>query len=356
METLQLKPDRNIDRNTIRLTPRATQAGSTPLFPRKLHGMLQKCASEGNENIVSWVSEGRAFKVHNVPDFVSKILPLYFKQSKYKSFQRQLNLWGFERILTGSDKGAYHHPLFLQQRPGLCSRLKRRGYKKLVPVDPMKTARMSMATTRNPLFFSSQVTPIQRPDEMKMEMTRNDPSPIPKQVSMESMNSDASTSSQAVLPSQVLPILKHQMMEYERTDLRVPNQLLPIQRPQMKVNLIPNELLAIEKPLMNPPPRQVSEGSVPDPFENLCFKIDPKMFEDENNQPEESNLADFEGGTFYLLDEERYEELNHEFGVSTTRHQPPPETQVVLTNHHQRALLEQLERGYLGVLNAQLMT
>lgn len=39
----------------------------------------------------------------------------YFKQSKWTSFQRQLNLYGFVRLnQQGRDRGAYWHPLFLR--------------------------------------------------------------------------------------------------------------------------------------------------------------------------------------------------------------------------------------------------
>ena len=104
--------------------------GNTILFPWKLHEMLRNCVTEGKDNIVSWLPEGNAFKVHKVPDFVSKILPMYFKQTKYKSFQRQLNLWGFERLTSGPDKGAYYHDQFLRDDPDLCSKLTRQRARK----------------------------------------------------------------------------------------------------------------------------------------------------------------------------------------------------------------------------------
>lgn len=44
----------------------------------------------------------------------------FFKQSKFTSFQRQLNLYGFQRVTSGRDRQAYYHPLLLRGRPDLC--------------------------------------------------------------------------------------------------------------------------------------------------------------------------------------------------------------------------------------------
>lgn len=115
-----------------------SRGGNAVLFPWKLQQMLNTCAMDGKESIVSWVPHGKAFKVHDVPLFVSEILPLFFKQTKYKSFQRQLNLWGFRRIQKGPEKGAYHHKQFLRDQPDLCCHLSRQRPKK---EDTEKTTR-----------------------------------------------------------------------------------------------------------------------------------------------------------------------------------------------------------------------
>jgi HSF-type DNA-binding len=44
----------------------------------------------------------------------------YFKQTKLTSFQRQMNLYGFQKVSSGVDKGCFYHPLFLRGRPDLC--------------------------------------------------------------------------------------------------------------------------------------------------------------------------------------------------------------------------------------------
>ena len=58
-------------------------------FPWKLHEMLELADQEGYETIVSWLPDGRSFKVYHPKEFVAKIMPNFFLQSKYKSFQRQ---------------------------------------------------------------------------------------------------------------------------------------------------------------------------------------------------------------------------------------------------------------------------
>ena len=55
---------------------------------------------------------------------------MYFKQSKYKSFQRQLYLYEFTRITAGPNTGAYYHPKFVRGLQTLClSMAPKRGSK-----------------------------------------------------------------------------------------------------------------------------------------------------------------------------------------------------------------------------------
>jgi hypothetical protein len=76
--------------------------------------MLEDMATVGDESIVSWQPHGKAFRVHLPYAFARTVMPCYFKQTKYKSFQRQLHIYGFHRICKGVDKGAYCHSLFMR--------------------------------------------------------------------------------------------------------------------------------------------------------------------------------------------------------------------------------------------------
>jgi len=98
------------------------------LFPWKLHRILDDAASQNFEDVISWVSTYNGFKVHNPKFFAAEIAPKY-DLPKYKSFQRQLNMWGFERVNgqddDGPDRGSYVHDCFVRGRPDLCHRMQR---------------------------------------------------------------------------------------------------------------------------------------------------------------------------------------------------------------------------------------
>jgi len=86
-------------------------------FPFKLHQIL---STPEYEHIISWMPHGRAWKIHNKDLLMRKIVPKYFVQSKYESFTRQLNGWGFKRLhQSGNDFNAYYHVCFLRGIPHL---------------------------------------------------------------------------------------------------------------------------------------------------------------------------------------------------------------------------------------------
>ena len=73
---------------------RGPRGGVYDPFPIKLHRMLDECKAAGLESVVSWLEHGRAFRIHQPKLFAATIMSRFFNQSKYTSFQRQLNLYG----------------------------------------------------------------------------------------------------------------------------------------------------------------------------------------------------------------------------------------------------------------------
>jgi hypothetical protein len=80
----------------------STQA--PPQFPIQLHLMLSNAQVEGYSDVCSWQPHGRSFLIKDRKRFVDRVLPIYFKQSKFSSFQRQLNLYGFVRYDCNAPK------------------------------------------------------------------------------------------------------------------------------------------------------------------------------------------------------------------------------------------------------------
>lgn len=105
--------------------PSRRRGGVSLSFPLKLHAMLDQIEADGLAHVISWQSHGRAFLVHKPQEFVSHVMPTYFRQTKLTSFQRQLNLYGFCRLTRGNDNRGYYHELFLRGKPFLCKKMSR---------------------------------------------------------------------------------------------------------------------------------------------------------------------------------------------------------------------------------------
>jgi hypothetical protein len=116
-------------------TPAAADSGTDVNQQKPFLQALMDLLSQEDPEIVTWLPSGTAFIVRSPKKFVEMVLPRYFKQTKIASFYRQLNMYGFRRIVDGPDMGAYHHELFVRVKPHLCSTIlrKRRSRKQKAP-------------------------------------------------------------------------------------------------------------------------------------------------------------------------------------------------------------------------------
>lgn len=89
--------------------------------------MLSEAEQGGYGHIVSWNDDGSLFLIHNKDLFVAEIMPKFFTQTQFRSFQKQLNLYGFERLATcsKSSMGIYQHPAFQRGKKNLCKTIAR---------------------------------------------------------------------------------------------------------------------------------------------------------------------------------------------------------------------------------------
>ena len=55
-------------------------------FPFKLYHMLQYAAESQYGSAVSWDEDGMSFAIHDRDTFMEFIVPMFFKQTKFRSF------------------------------------------------------------------------------------------------------------------------------------------------------------------------------------------------------------------------------------------------------------------------------
>jgi hypothetical protein len=91
-------------------------SSSEQSFPWKLHLMLAHAEKKKYHNFISWVKDGSAF--------IEKVMPIYFVQTKFKSFRWQLNLYGFTPMSHGEDHSVTLHPSFVKGAQCLCENIR----------------------------------------------------------------------------------------------------------------------------------------------------------------------------------------------------------------------------------------
>lgn len=167
----------NDDGRIYMQTPLVSKGGVTVPFPMKLHNMLEHIAQNESEleHIVSWQPHGRCFLVRSIKDFQDDVLPRFFQQKKYASFQRQLNLYGFSRLTKGPDRGAYYHELFLRSKQILCRGIYRMKVKGT-------GSRMASNPDQEPNFYTMNPMPASIPPAPPSAETESTP------VDMEPLN------------------------------------------------------------------------------------------------------------------------------------------------------------------------
>ncbi|OQR94751.1 hypothetical protein ACHHYP_00951 [Achlya hypogyna] len=111
-------------------------------FLEKTYMMLEQCTP----SVASWAPDGLSFVVYNADKFAAEVIPMYFKHSKFSSFVRQLNFYGFRRLKSrgkphfNGDQMIYHqfrHPKFVRGRPELFHSIQRKRHgQNMALIDP----------------------------------------------------------------------------------------------------------------------------------------------------------------------------------------------------------------------------
>mmetsp|Transcript_10941 Transcript_10941/g.15416 ORF Transcript_10941/g.15416 Transcript_10941/m.15416 type:complete len:452 (+) Transcript_10941:101-1456(+) len=156
-------------------------------FPLKIHEIL---SNESFQGYACWMPHGRAFRVNIPKRFEEKVCPKYFGHSRFSSFLRQLNNYGFKHISKGTDRNCYYHQCFLKGLPHLTKYMpKPKNARRLAP-DPQnepnfyKIAEMfplprqsgaSNSSTRESV--TSSAVPVAKPAPQPIDTSEQDKKP-----------------------------------------------------------------------------------------------------------------------------------------------------------------------------------
>ena len=91
----------------------------TTRFPLLLHTILKE---DEHPSILSWCLDGNSFAVYDSGKFEKEVMPNYFQTSKWLSFLKQLNVYGFHKT-NERDFAVYCHRDFVRNEPSLLNRI-----------------------------------------------------------------------------------------------------------------------------------------------------------------------------------------------------------------------------------------
>ncbi|XP_074541740.1 heat shock factor protein 2 [Halichoeres trimaculatus] len=108
------------------------QSSGVPAFLTKLWTLVE---DENTNEFICWSQEGNSFLVLDEQHFAKEILPKFFKHNNMASFIRQLNMYGFRKVMhidTGMVKQEkdgpveFQHPYFKHGQDDLLEHIKRK--------------------------------------------------------------------------------------------------------------------------------------------------------------------------------------------------------------------------------------
>ena len=64
------------------------------------------------DTLICWTEEGNSFCIKNQSEFARSLLPYYYKHSNMASFVRQLNMYGFHKVMSVESGGLKVRKIF----------------------------------------------------------------------------------------------------------------------------------------------------------------------------------------------------------------------------------------------------
>ncbi|XP_043923629.1 heat shock factor protein 1-like isoform X2 [Protopterus annectens] len=107
-------------------------AGNVPAFLTKLWTLV---GDPDTDPLICWSPSGQSFHVFDQGRFAKEVLPKYFKHNNMASFVRQLNMYGFRKVVhieqgglvkPEKDDTEFQHPYFVRGKDHLLENIKRK--------------------------------------------------------------------------------------------------------------------------------------------------------------------------------------------------------------------------------------
>ncbi|XP_050711163.1 heat shock factor protein-like isoform X10 [Eriocheir sinensis] len=104
---------------------------NVPAFLTKLWRLVD---DESTNDMISWTQGGRSFIIQNQAKFAQDLLPQYYKHNNMASFVRQLNMYGFHKVVSADSGGLrperdemeFAHQHFMRGQESLLENIKRK--------------------------------------------------------------------------------------------------------------------------------------------------------------------------------------------------------------------------------------
>ncbi|RMC20365.1 hypothetical protein DUI87_01214 [Hirundo rustica rustica] len=123
----------------MREVPALPRGPAAPAAPSPVPGFLAKLwallEDPDSDDVICWSRNGENFCILDEQRFAKELLPKYFKHNNISSFIRQLNMYGFRKVIAlengiiTAEKSSvieFQHPFFKQGKAHLLENIKRK--------------------------------------------------------------------------------------------------------------------------------------------------------------------------------------------------------------------------------------
>ncbi|KAL9324142.1 hypothetical protein ACSQ67_008999 [Phaseolus vulgaris] len=147
-----------VEHNTDSTTTASAAADSQRSIPTPfLTKTFQLVDDQSIDDVISWNDDGSTFIVWNPTVFARDLLPKYFKHNNFSSFVRQLNTYGFRKVVP--DRWEFSNECFRRGEKRLLSEIQRRKISLPAPTPCLTAPATVVVPTPMPLTAIPIISP-----------------------------------------------------------------------------------------------------------------------------------------------------------------------------------------------------